>query len=210
MIDQGTSNSFATSAIDVVAARDTTPFSEARCTPMRALIFAYLVSPAAKMRKQADAQVALCPTFVDIFADLTQSATRTASIKLPPSEFNRSEVTNLPASFAALMEALSTSMSPGAILPEMEISTLSSLRLGKDFISAAAAMHTLSASPALTRPQAAIPHFCIPIIPRDTALIQPRLRATASAGKPLAAARGTADEVWANVGSAPTAPDRDA
>src|SRR3954452_4541688 len=125
---------------------------------MRALIFAYLVSPAAKMRKQADAQVALCPTFVDIFADLTQSATRTASIKLPPSEFNRSEVTNFPASFAALMEALSTSMSPGAILPEM-VSTLSSLRLGKDFISAAAAIDPPSASPALTRPQAAIPRF---------------------------------------------------
>src|SRR3954451_20804013 len=129
MFDQGTCNSFATSAIDVVAVRDTTPFSGARCTPMRALIFAYLVSPAAKMRKQADAQVALCPTFVDIFADLTQSATRTASIKLPPSEFNRNEVTNFPASFAALMEALSRSMSPGAILPVMEISTLSSLRL---------------------------------------------------------------------------------
>ena len=39
---------------------------------MRALILAYLVSPAAKMRKQADAQVALCPTFVDILADLTR------------------------------------------------------------------------------------------------------------------------------------------
>src|SRR4051794_22282417 len=71
MIDQGTSNSLATSAIDVVAARDTTPFSEARCTPMRALICAYLVSPAAKMRKHADAQVALCPTFVENFAYLT-------------------------------------------------------------------------------------------------------------------------------------------
>src|SRR4029078_10329878 len=58
MIDQGTSNSFATSAIDVVAARDTTPSSEARCSPIRALIFAYLVPPTAKMRKQADAQVA--------------------------------------------------------------------------------------------------------------------------------------------------------
>src|SRR4051812_28073249 len=164
MIDQGTSNSFATSAIDVLPARDTTPFSEARCTPMRALTLAYLVSPAAKMRKQADAQVALCPTFVDIFADLTQSATRTASSKLPPAEFNRSEVTNFPASFAALIEALSASMSPGAILPEMEISTLSSLRL-KDFISAAFAIDTLSASPARTSPQAAIPHFCM--IPRD-------------------------------------------
>src|SRR3954453_13234101 len=96
MIDHGTSNSLATSAIDVVAARDTTPFSEAPCTPMRELILAYLVCPAAKMRKQADAQVALCPTFVDIFADLTQSATRTAS-SVPPSEFNRSAVTNFPA-----------------------------------------------------------------------------------------------------------------
>ena len=113
---------------------------------MRALIFAYLVSPAAKMRKQADAQVALCPTFVDNFAYLTQSATRTASNKLPPSEFNRSEVTNFPASFAALMEALSGSMSPGAILPEMEISTLSSLRL-KDFISAASAIDTAQREP---------------------------------------------------------------
>src|SRR4051812_5293986 len=109
MIDQGTSNSFATSAIELVAARDTAPFSEARCTPMRALISAYLVSPAAKMRKQADAQVALCPTFVDNFAYLTQSATRTASSKLPPPEFNRSAVTNFPASLAALMEAISRS-----------------------------------------------------------------------------------------------------
>src|SRR5258705_2715228 len=134
MIDQGTSNAFAASAIDVMAARDSTPFSEAPCTPMRALILAYLVSPAAKMRKQADAQVAPCPTFVDIFGDLTQSATRTASSKLPPSEFNRSEVTNFPASLAALMDALSTSMSPGAIL----------------FISPAAAIDTLTARPAFT------------------------------------------------------------
>src|SRR3954447_20626951 len=149
MIDQGTSNSFATYAIDEVAARDTTPFSEARCTPMRALIFTYLVSPAAKMRKQADAQVALCPTFVDIFADLTQSATRTASSKLPPAEFNRRPVTNFPALLAALMEAISRSMSPGSILPEMEISTLSSLRI-TGFISAAFPIDTLSASPAPT------------------------------------------------------------
>src|SRR3954466_15751796 len=129
MIDQGTSNSFATSALDVVATRDTAPFSEGGWPPIRALILAYLFSPAAKMRKQADAQVALCPTFVDIFADLTQSAIRTASSKLPPSEFNRSEVTNFPASFAALVAALSASISPGTILPETEISTLSSLRL---------------------------------------------------------------------------------
>jgi hypothetical protein len=133
MIDQGTSNAFATSAIDVVAARDTSPFSEAPCTPMRALLFAYFVSPAAKMRKQADAQVALCPTFVDIFANLTAAASRTASSRLPPAEFNRSEVTNLPASFAAWMETLNASESPGAMTPEMDISTLSSFRL-KDLI----------------------------------------------------------------------------
>jgi hypothetical protein len=81
MIDQGTSNAFAASAIDVVAARDSTPFSEAPCTPMRALILAYLVSPAAKMRKQADAQVAPCPTFVDIFADLASTTFSSSALK---------------------------------------------------------------------------------------------------------------------------------
>jgi hypothetical protein len=81
------------------------------------------------MRKHADAHVAPCPTFVAIFANLTTSARRTPSNRLPPSEFSLIEVASLPASFAVLIAAFSASESPGDISPEMAIMTLPSFNV---------------------------------------------------------------------------------
>src|SRR5882672_3683328 len=58
------------------------------------------------MRKQADAHVAPCPTFVAIFANLTTSARRTPSNRLPPSEFSLIVAASLPASFAVFFHFL--------------------------------------------------------------------------------------------------------
>src|SRR6266849_10014292 len=92
MIADGTPSSFAKPAIESVAAPDASvsrpSLSEALCTPIRAPSPANFGSPAAKARKQAEAQTIPCATVVDIFPNLIAAAILAPSSSLPPLEFS--------------------------------------------------------------------------------------------------------------------------
>ncbi|WP_152977963.1 hypothetical protein [Bradyrhizobium pachyrhizi] len=73
------------------------------------------------MRKQADAQTAVLPTFVAILPNLIESAIFAPSSKLPPGESSRTFATYFPASLACFTADENLSESPGTSSPVIQI-----------------------------------------------------------------------------------------